>query len=829
VGRPPVAESRRGSAVLRHVRALLALLAAGTVSAGLYQFRVGRSEQYAWWLVAAGLVLAALGLSRIDPAPSPGPPRVPAGARRLGIGALLVLLGTGLWIWSTGRIYLNWQAGFDAAWSGWLASTVLLGIGLDLAWGRWPRDSGRRWPAWSIGVAVLLLAIAALYRLGNIKTFPGEAAITQIEDLQAGNMGDFYLHGDRLRWEYLGSTWLSALGIWWGGPSQMAMRVPFAVVSSLKAVPIFIWLRLSVGWVGALVGTALFAVSSWDTVLSRAPNNHHALIVAIVFALLAGPARRGRPSAYAWIGFLGGYILFQYIAYRPLAVFGLMGAAIWSFGDHSVGRVRRLLRPAMIAAMIASMLLPLFATRLHNAYLRQEYINGWNRAHGIRDYYDPTATWSQALNRRVRRAADAARLFLVRGDRSPARNLADQPPLIDPATSILLLLGIACAAVHLLQPLLGLPLFAFAVTFCGALILTGNFDVGRIGGATPYVYVLAGIGAAGFAEALRNAWGKTGRALSALLLAAAVAFSAFWCTNFLFELWGSPRVRLALRNNLAYITIWLRDHARPDERVVGIAPGYTNAITGQDGAWLRGRDIPGAIDWNIEGALETWRREQGNVLFFVFAGPETEDTTAFLRWLLPSLHFDLDRDPLPAAKGDVAYMHTVGSPPRLNGALARWNCVGVEADYRLMGAGPDEVTKQLTRSVPLMGRSAWPRQLVQAVYRANPRPSAVRVDFESPFVVRKEGQYSFSLETYAANATLFVDGKQIDGRAQSSTTLAAGPHRIRLEGQYAPIPSLAVIRLLWSGPDSNGKRELMPFYRLVPPGPGCENAAPAAP
>ena len=824
-----MAESRRGAVALRHVRALLALLAAGSIAAGLYQFRIDWNEQYAWWLVAAGLVLAALGLSRIDPAPSPGAPRVPVGAWRLGIGALLVLLGTALWIWSTRRLYLNWQAGFDAAWSGWLASTVLLGIGLDLAWGRWPRDSGRRWPAWSIAIAVVLLAIAVLYRLGNIKDFPGEAAITQIEDLQVGNFGDIYLHGDRLRWEYLGGTWLAALGIWLGGPSQMAMRIPFAVVSSLKAVPIFIWLRLSVGWVGALVGTALFAVSSWDVVLSRVPNNHHALIVAVVFALLAGPARRGRPSAYAWIGFLGGYILFQYVAYRPLAVFGLMGATAWSFGDHSVGWARRLLRPAMVAAMIASMLLPLFATRLHNPDLRQEYINGWNRAHAIEDYYNPDATWSAAVTRRVQRAAEAARLFLVRGDRSPSRNLANQPPLIDPATSILLLLGIACAAVHLLRPLLGLPVFAFAVTFCGSLILTGNFDVARIGGATPYVYVLAGIGAAGFAEALRDAWGKVGRALAALLLAAAVAFSVYWCTNFLFELWSSPRVHLALRSNLAYITIWLRDHARPDERVVGIAPGYDNAITGQDGAWLRGRDIPGVIEWNIEGALEAWRRETGDVLFFVFAGPETEDTTAFLRWLLPSLHFDLDPDRLPAAEGDVAYVHTAGSPPGLNEALANWNCVGIRADYRLMGARPDEVTEQFTRSVPLIGRSAWPRQLVEAVYRASPRPSSVQADFESPFAVRKEGQYTFSLDSYAANATLFVDGRSINGYTQNSTTLAAGPHQIRLQGQYAPIPNQAVIRLFWSGPDSNGKRELMPFYRLVPPRPGCESVAAAAP
>jgi len=47
------------------------------------------------------------------------------------------------------------------------------------------------------------------------------------------------------------------------------MRVPFAVVSALKVVPLFVWLRLSVGTAGALVGTSLLAYSLWDVILSR--------------------------------------------------------------------------------------------------------------------------------------------------------------------------------------------------------------------------------------------------------------------------------------------------------------------------------------------------------------------------------------------------------------------------------------------------------------------------------------------------------------------------------------------------------------------------------
>jgi len=41
------------------------------------------------------------------------------------------------------------------------------------------------------------------------------------------------------------------------------MRVPFAVVSAPQVVPLFVWLRLSVGTAGALVGTSLLAYSLW--------------------------------------------------------------------------------------------------------------------------------------------------------------------------------------------------------------------------------------------------------------------------------------------------------------------------------------------------------------------------------------------------------------------------------------------------------------------------------------------------------------------------------------------------------------------------------------
>ena len=102
-------------------------------------------------------------------------------------------------------------------------------------------------------------------------------------------------------------------------------------------MPIFAWLRLSVGTLGAAVGCALLAVSFWDVVLSRIPNNHNVLIVATALrAHRRAGAARTTPSAYVLLGFLGGYILHEYVAYRPLAFWALAGGLWWSLTDANV-------------------------------------------------------------------------------------------------------------------------------------------------------------------------------------------------------------------------------------------------------------------------------------------------------------------------------------------------------------------------------------------------------------------------------------------------------------------------------------------------------------
>jgi hypothetical protein len=800
---------------LIQTRALLALAAVLTVATALYAFQVLDALPRGWWLLALGLVLGALGQIGVEyPEPPPAAPPLPPTRWRFWIGALLAVAGIALWAASVMTLMRGWVDGFDQAWAGWLTATVLLAVGCDLAWGIWPPPSERLWTRGPLLLALALLTVAAIYRLGNIATFPGEAAVSQIEDLQVGNFGQAFLNGYRLRWEYLSSTWLAALGIWLGGPTQMAVRIPFAAVSALKLLPIFAWLRLSVGTLGAAVGCTLLAVSFWDVVLSRIPNNHNVLIVATAFALIAGPVRRGRPSAYILLGFLGGYILHEYIAYRPLAFWAVAAALWWSLTDTTVRWPSRIARPLVTALLIASMIAPLFITRIPGEF-RREYYDGWERAHGITSYYNPDDTWTAAVQRRVDRVRSAGLLFVHEGDRSPVRNMK-MWPLIDPVTAALAVLGIAGVLVHALRPVLLLTLAAFAVHVLGTLVLTGNFDVARVGGSAGYVYVLAGIGAAGVTGSLTAAWGRAGRAVALAALAAAIAWAAVWNTTHLFTFWDSIEVRRAHRNNLAYLSIWVRNHRRPDERVLGVAGQYTAAIRSHDGIWLLGGPVPGQLTSDVETALRAWPQEPGPTLFLLFVERNTDDVAAYLHWLLPDVTFSFDRDPLVVG-GDVAYAHLPGVPADLEARLAATACNGATADFILYGKDPNTVVARQRTVVPFIDRSVWPEALMEQVPRLLPSRLSVRI--AAPITITTGGEYRFGLDSYGGAATLRVDGLRRAGPDGASARLTPGQHEIVVEGQFSLItPSIG---LRWSGPDTQSRQELLPFYRLAGTAPGC--------
>jgi hypothetical protein len=786
------------------------VVSAACAAAAIYSSRIDHREDRGWWLLAAAFVLAILWQSglTLGGTPAPAPP-LPASRRRVVAGSLLTVLGVVLWVWAPYGMYRHWNASFDRSWIAWLTGTVLLGSGLDLLWGRWPRSPAavrsRR-----LRLALLLgglLAVSAVYRLGNVGSFPGEGYSTQIEDVMGAMWGQGFLEGVRWRWEFLTHIFTTAAGIWLVGPTLKGMRVALATVSTLKTIPVFLWLQYTVGTFGAVVGTALLACSGWDVVYSRIPQPNQ-IWPAVVFALLAWLLRRGRPSAYVWLGFVGGYLLYEYIVYRPLIVFLVAAAGAFSMREKVVRWPLRILRPLIVVAMIASMGFPLFFSRL-SGRVEYDYFDGINRARGYVDYYNPNDSWQRATGKRIHRAASAAGLFFFHGDGSPVHNIEDRS-LVDPITAILMLFGVAYGVVRLTGGIFGLTAVAFLLTLAGTLVLTGNWDVGRAATTMVYPYALAGYGAAAVSAVLEGAWRKGGRKVAVALFTAAVCAATYLNTSFLFAFWDSPVVRAAMHNNLALLSSWLRNNVHPGERVVAIAPGYTYVLGPNDAAWLRG-PVDGIAVANIDAALRNLVANPGATLLVIFAGSTSAQLQGYFEWLIPGLHMQFVPDPDDRG-GEIAYAHLPELPPNLAGRIEQARCHGARGEYEVIGhAG--EVLARVTDVAPIIDYTTWPNEVNRLMNKFGPIVSGVRVRYQATIMVDTPGNYVIEPEAGVTKVQVLIDQQQWNTQGPS-VHLETGGHALEISGTFK-LSENPTLRLLWKGPGTGGRLELMPVYRLA--------------
>jgi hypothetical protein len=806
------------AAKLRGVGALLSL---GCVAWALYAYHVLGHRHEQWWLLGTALALSLLwqrGIVLTGSAPEVV--LTPASRQRTFFGAFATVCGVALWTWGSQVLYQDWVRNFDSGWLAWLIGAVLLSVGTDAVWGRWSHVPGTS-RSQLLYLLLLLVVAAAASRIGTLALFPGSTHITQIEELQIGSFGEAYLRGSRMRWEFLSHVWLAALGIGLGGPNLLAMRMSFAAASVLKTIPLFLWLRFAVGTPGALVGTALFTFSFWDVLCARIPTNHDTLAIAIAFALLAGPARRGRPSSYVWLGFLGGYALYQYVAFRPLTVFVLIGAVLISVRDVSASWMRRLIRPLITLALIVSMGIPLFMGVLRGPRFRAEYLDGWNRARVQAPYYNPHDSWTQSLTKRIDRSFAAAGLLFFAGDPSPVHNVGGQP-MLDPCAAALLLIGVGYGIVHLARGVFGLTVVALAVTLAGTLVVTGNWDVIRASAAVIYVYALVGYGAASLVAVLSGAWQRIGRVCAVTLLTAGVLVAGYLNTKTVVQFSTSPFVRKAEFMPLAYLQVWLRKHVHNGERVEGISPLCPHALGPNDGAWLRGREMPGILTPDVESALRDWSRHGGPALLLAYAGPSTLAVKEYLEWLFPGLQMQFEEDPIDE-KGAIAYARLPGPPADLADRLTASRCGGALSTYEVIGS-TGEVLARITAASPFIDPATWPSAVGQATNRSEGKATQIKVDSKATFRVQKPGPYKFVVQTYAGQAELRVDGERREALGNSPIHLDSGKHTLEINGRFSAIEP--ALMLFWRGPDSGDKTELMPLYRLVEADPTCAPEAP---
>ncbi len=799
-----------------HLRVLGVFVTAGCAAAALYPFPVSADPQARqwWWLFAAFVSALAWQIGLGIDTPKPRKVVRPVGTGRRLTGALVALAGAALWVWATRELYLDWNGAFDRAWLGWLSGTVLLAIGLDAASGYWDEASGLSLlPRILLAMAVVLI-VAGAVRLANITTFPGPHGITQIEDLQFGKWGNDFLEGSRRRWEFIGHAWVSALSIKFGSANLASMRAGYAVVGTLTVGAVFLWIRWSAGWVAAIVGSAFMAVSSWDAIVSRTGFNPNVLTVGLVYLLLMGPARRGRPSAFAAMGMLCGYILWEYIAYRPIAVFALAGGAFYSLRDKDAGWMLRLGRPVLMVALIACMSLPLFGTRLKGRVM-DEYLNGLNRARAVKSYYNESHGWRQVLDLRINRSYNTIGLLYFQGDRSPARNLGYRP-LVDQVSAVLALVGFAFCLANPHVPIFGLFAAGFVLTMIGAMVITSDFNVLRMSVTIPYVYFFVGIAGASVLRVLGRAWGRFGLVFGVAVLLAGFGWATYSNLTFLRSYWSSPQVKKAVHSDLALVSGWLGRSVPPGDQVIGAGNRNNNALAGSDASWLRGRKIPGALEWDIGTALRKWHEDRPTTLV-VFTGPDTADTQKFLEYSFPSLSMTFEEEPFRGAH--LAYAHLDGIPENLTQVLENLDCRGVSVEYVYTDKA-GKVVKRLKRVEPMVGLSTWATEAYLWVHRGI-GAERIRVEYNADIRIRKGGRYEFHLKVYAGTAQITVDGRTYGGR-KAIVSLKPGVHQLSAMADLKATSGGIESRLLWKGPDSAGKQELVPFYRIAVPLEGCK-------
>lgn len=807
---------------LKKALRVLCLLAAGAAFFyAVTTFDATRRDLPGWELLGACLVLCVLWQWRVNPeagAPTARPVE-PGGRVRAALGGLLALGGAALFVWASLELHHDWQGNFDKAWLGWLGGASVLAIGLDFAWGRWPSPSGL-WSRTDLALALGLFAAGAALRFYGLSEFPGPYHVTQIEEMQIGAFGAKYLQGNRVRWEFLSHMWLSALGQNLFTNDLVSVRIPFVAVNSLKLIPLYFWLRWLVGRPGAVAGTALLACSGWDTMLSRIPTNQNELTTATAFMLLAGPARRGRPSAYVFLGLIAGYVTYEYIAYRPLAPLVLAGAGWLSINDRSVGWIRRLFRPLLIVAMTAAMAIPLFTSRLTQQVGRQ-YLDGWKRAEAQRYYREDADVWGR-LDRRLQRSRQAYGSLFFTGDSATVRNV-DRRPVLDRVTAGFFLAGLAYALSHWASGLVPLTLAGFLVTFTGTLIMTGNFDMARAGCNVSYVHAVAGFGTAGLAALLASLLGSLSwrQKAVAAVLAGFVAIAGTDNLRFLEEYWHSPVVRKSQHLELGYQTLWLAENVRPDEQIVGLSTRVHNVLLQHDASWLVKDGFEGIVVADLWSLIEELqKRPDQDLALYISADDAGGDVADFLRTIWPQLEFAYTEHPEWPGQGFYLAHVTAENPLDLDSpVLARNRCRSPLGEFVVHFAEAED--DHIAARFPFVDRSTWPHVLRMSLWHLRERATNVTMSLRFPFFIEERGVYMVRARARAGTASVTIDGHRRPGQPGATVNLEPGVHELLVEGDFQPAALEAEVSLEWRPPGPNRKFTLMPIYRLAPPDLDC--------
>jgi hypothetical protein len=779
-------------------RARLAGVVVALVLCGVAQWSIrGDAVEAAVWadgVLVGAAVAAALLLGRPRPPTQQSAPLLDR-PRRDFVGAVLALTGFALAAVGARTLADDWYGSFTTA-----APLAVLGVAVWSA-GLAVRDRRRR-PHTRRGVtrweAVLLLVVVAVgffMRFHRFDYYPPPDGVCAVEEPQAGQHTFLVMeHGDR-PWEFVGDRWLPIPTFHTLGRSLTTLRLPFALVSALTVIAVYLLLRSVVSVPVALFATALSAVCSWNLVYARLAHNIFAtnLVVVAVLAMCARVHVRGGLTWYPWIGFLSGYTLYTYAGYRGTGLLvGLFlvlsfaaGVRRWWSSEAGPGRVRArgLVGTQAVGLILAVLglavaLVPLGGrlqrnpTYFFEAVERSTLVNPTFRGETV----------ESTLGRVRARFTETALMFNHVGDGSETFNLPGEP-MLDPLIAVLFAVSAAYCLFFWRHRWQGYFAFAFLFLLLMGTTFVQNFDVRRLQGIIPFIFVLIALTAERFKELTERSFATAARPML-IVVAVAVAGSAFVVNYDMFfrRMVEDPRVRVAFQNRYTVGLRYMR--AMPPGDFLFFVTDAANVFMPSDFQWLLREDVPAQVATDLWPLFSGQRREWGAGELHVLV-QDPYDRPGIARLLGDRFRGTRCEDVAHPDKPPRVMLTACRIPLPLR---QRPFPGGVRARYYL----GNERHPVVVRDEPVISFAFLP-EICRFPAGRPERPC--RAEWEGDWVVPEEGAYRVFAEVRHGSFSVTIDGNPVpvDGpagvyqKATAQLPLSAGVHRIRVEARFNAI------------------------------------------
>lgn len=719
-------------------------------------------------------------------------PPADSGWRRGGV--LVALLG--LVILAAGDFLLatQWEERFGLGWIAVIAGVAVMSFGLSSADRGYRKAAAPiRWERWETALFVAILLLGLFLRFYRYGEFPPPDGVCAVEEPQEGQNAFLTMQGLRW-WEFMLDRWLP-IPLWMvAGRSLTTLRIPFTVVSWLTIIPLYLLLRQLVSRPAALFATGLFAVCRWHLIYARLAHavfGPTLLLIMTALYLCVKAHRRGGLALYPWIGLLCGATLFGYAGYRGTTAFVAIFFLVSLFWHWRAARrevsaaspARTALRIEFVGIVLLGVgflgaAIPLVMRLAENPAF---FLEATVRATEDPVYYsdDPDIAWAM----RQRRIRQTSMMFLHLGDNSPAFNLPAEPQL-DPVSGTLFVIGLAYCLIFAAYRFQGFFAAYFLILLFMGTIFVHNFDIRRLQGIIPLIFVLVAFAADRFASLTTARFGaRARRALVALaLLLGGLSFADNYDVYFR-RMMNDTGVRATFQNKYTIGYSYLL--SLPQDAYLVSISDLSNFFAPSDFEWLWRAGPPGHATTDLTPLLRgddgPWK---GRDVRLLVQHPQFEP-----KQLAPLL---AERFPgttcAPFKHPDRIFDEywTCQLPRSLAGAPLRG---GVTVRYYR----GDDTEPFLVREQPVITYALYPEECLLPKSGA---AAPCRVELEGVWHVDTAGTYQLLVQARRGQLTVSVDGELlhrgreqqpgfiVDDMVQRGLTLEAGDHSIAITAKF---------------------------------------------